>query len=744
MTRVQGSLLWIFALLMATGCFAAGEPGAGAAPESKSATAPALEATDAKATTTEAKMAPTSMEIRLPDGPHPRVFLTPPEADAVRARARERAWAKPIAERILRTADSLVAEPLDIPHAGGAWIHWYVCKDDDAKLRGESPTRHVCPKCGKVYSGHPYDACYVNQRHTYWLEGVETLGRAYILDPKPVYARRVRDILLEYPTFYRDLPLHDVWDKQGTAKSRLYAQTLDEAVIACHIVAGYDAVYDDPCFSAADHKAIETGLLRPMVEVIRANPRAISNWQTWHNAGVCSIGLLLGDKEYVDWSINGANGLLYQIANGSVLASGMWYEESPSYHWYSLEALVYHLEGTKRAGMDFYRLPIGRKLFEAPVRQLLPDFTFAPLHDSDRKSIQSERRYYELAFREYRDPLFAALTTPRDDAWSLFWGADEVPVDKAAVQFPTTNDASEGLAILRDAANETVLMLDYGPGSTGHNHPSKLNIILYAGGDLRLTDGGRLAYGNPMHDKWFTQTIAHNTVVVNGKTQKRTRGVLKAFASTPDFDVIRATCDTAYEGVTLDRTILRRGNVFLDIFQCAAEKDSVFDLPLHVHGAIDGLTSGTAVESPGDDDGYPYLRDIQKLKATLPRFDVRLGDGSRIHVTTGDNSTDYVGTSYATASLTEFDPFFLRRQEGKTALFMTAYEVLESGERAAISCHFTLHDTPCISFRGVRLMAGDITRVELLDNRSLPISAFEIGLDGAKPVPVEPKPTRSE
>jgi hypothetical protein len=732
MTRVQILLLWIFALFTAPGCFAAGEP------------EPTAGASTTKATITEATMSPTSMEIRLPEGAHPRVFLTPSEAEAIRARVRERVWAKPIAEKILRTADALVAAPLDIPHAGGAWIHWYVCRNDDAKLRAESPTRHVCPKCGEVYSGHPYDACYVNQRHTYWLEGVETLGMAYLLDPKPVYARRVRDILMEYPSFYRDLPLHDPWDKQGTAKSRLYAQTLDEAVIACHIVAGYDGVYDDPCFSAKDHEAIETGLLRPMVEVIRANPRAISNWQTWHNAGVCSIGLLLGDREYVDWSINGKNGLLYQLANGSVLASGMWYEESPSYHWYSLEALVYHLESTKRAGMDFYRLPIGRKLFEAPVRQLLPDFTFAPFHDSDRSPIASQRRYYELAYREYRDPLFAALTTPRDDAWSLFWGADDVSVDKAAIQFPTTNDESEGLAILRDAANETVLMLDYGPGSTGHNHPSKLNIVLYAGGDIRFADGGRLAYGNPMHNKWFTQTIAHNTVVVNGKTQNRTRGVLKAFASTPDFDVIRATCDTAYEGVTLDRTILRRGNVFLDIFQCAAETDSVFDLPLHVHGAMEGLGEGTPVESLGGEDGYPYLRDIRKLNALLPQFDIDLGKGSRIHVTTGDNSTDFAGARYATASLTDFDPFLLRRQEGKTALFMTAYEILRPGERAEISFGFTLQDIPSLSFSGLRLLAGDTTRVELLDDLPLPMTAFEIGLDGAKSVPVPPTPTRSE
>ena len=177
--------------------------------------------------TASATAIPTSVPVALPTGSRPSAFLTMAEQDAVRERVKDTAWAQSIAEGLEKSADVLAGKPLDIPRAGGQWSHWYTCAKEGARLRAESPTRHVCGACGEVYSGFPYDQVYITYRHNEWLRGVETLGMAYAVDPKPAYAERVRAILLDYASFYGDLPVQDKDGKQARHGARLFAQTLN-------------------------------------------------------------------------------------------------------------------------------------------------------------------------------------------------------------------------------------------------------------------------------------------------------------------------------------------------------------------------------------------------------------------------------------------------------------------------------------------------------------------------------------
>ncbi|MBN2311696.1 MAG: alginate lyase family protein, partial [Candidatus Hydrogenedentes bacterium] len=575
--------------------------------------------------------AATSVEVRVPDGPHPCVFLTPDELDAMRARAGSLDWAKPIREKTLQAADSLVAATLDIPHEGGQWSHWYSCKKDGGRLKAESPTRHVCTVCGEVYTGWPYDQVYVASRHRHWLGGIESLGLAYALEGKQEYADRAREILLTYASFYETLAKHDVRGNKGRSGGRLLAQTLDEATTLCETCVGYDLLYDAPCFSEADREAIADHLLRPMVSTIREHPAGISNWQSWHNAAVASAGFVLRDAALVDWAINDPeNGFLMQM-DKSVLDNGMWYEGAPSYHWYALSAHLYLLEGAARAGINLYAIPAVHRMFDGPMEQLFPDGTFPAINDSGRSSIQGVRSLYEVAYRRFADPNYAQFLTPRDSVWALLWGVDTVPdTGGRALHLATSNSRAQGLAVLRDKANETAIFFDYSQRHGGHIQPARLGIILYAHGDERLVDPGRLPYGNPMHGGWYRQTLAHNTVVVNQASQGGAPGEFKEFQAESDWALARATCPGAYEGVTLDRTVFLCGGLIVDVFQCAAQAAATFDLPLHWHGELDGLPAGAAVEALGDANGYQYLKDIRRLDGPVPGFDVKTGEDTAI------------------------------------------------------------------------------------------------------------------
>ena len=620
-----------------------------------------------------------AIEVRLPQGPHPCVFLTLNERETARERAAAYGWSRKVRESLLRQADGLVAEEFNIPHAEGQWTHWFSCKDDGAGLKSKSPTEHVCPVCGKVYSGYPYDQVYVSHTHRHWLNGLATLGWAYALEPKPAYAQRARAILLEYASFYQDLKLHDVRNRQGRSKARLFAQTLDEAVILCPICVGYDLMYDAPCFSQADHEKIAGGLLRPMCHTIQQNPAGISNWQSWHNAGVGCAGFLLRDAELVGWAINGDNGFLLQMER-SVRASGMWYEEAPSYHWYALSAHVYLMETAARAGMDLYGVPVVKKMFDAPMRQLFPDLTFPAFNDSTRHSIMGQRRLYEVAYRRFKAPEYVPLLDPRDSPEALFWGAESVPAATEKLVLTSSNAESEGLAILRDAAGEVAVFLDYARGEAGHSHPARLGVILYAHGDERLVDPGRLPYGNPMHREWYTQTIAHNTIVVGEKSQKKAPAELRAFAAGDKFSLVRAMSDEVYEDVLLDRTVCLFDDVVIDIVRCEAAGPQTFDLPLHFRGELSGLPDGTPLEQIADEPGYRVLKDVRRLDEPPAAFDVETGPQQRINVQVFDSSEVFLATGFG-ASMTVSIPMVMRRQRGESAVFVTVFQICSEGEQ---------------------------------------------------------------
>ena len=611
--------------------------------------------------------------------PQGEAFLTPSEVQAARERVASGAPWDAIAHDLLAEADALAAEPLDIPPAGGQWTHWYSCPEDGGHLSANSPVEHVCGVCGKGYTGWPYDDVYITQQHTHWLRGLETLGWAYTLEPKPAYAQRVRDILLEYASFYSDLPLHDKDNGDRKSGARLYAQTLDESVTLCSMMVGYDRVYNNACFSESSHATIAEGLIRPMVATIQRNDSGRSNWQTWHNAGIASAGFVLRDEALVDAATNGKHGLLYQLTEGSVLESGMWYEGAPSYHWYALTAVVYQLEACARAGMDLYGVSHTQNLFDGPMRLVFPDLTYPAINDSNRGSITGARRFYEIAWKRYHDPKYTVFLEPRDSAWALFWGGIPIPEDAPdTLPLGTSNDKSDGLAILRSADGQTALYLDYGPAGSGHVQPAKLGIILYANGDERFVDPGRMPYGNPLHRGWYTTTVAHNTVVVNSHSQKRCAGELVQFEQSSGYDLVRAKTPRAYEGVTLDRTLMMAGNLVIDVVLCASTEEATFDLPLHMRGSNALLPEGAPVAALGKDAGYPHLQDVREIAAEEPAYSLPTGEDTSIAIYALEPSRRLMGKAYG-ASPQELLPFLLRRIEAKDAWFASVYVIGEPG-----------------------------------------------------------------
>ena len=99
-------------------------------------------------------------EIRLVAPKRPCLFLNEEERDRIRELAKDQTTYQHgrVAE-IRRNAESWLEKPMPIPDRGGDGSLTYVCFDDGNLVTYDptKPHEHVCPKCGSVYSGEPYD-----------------------------------------------------------------------------------------------------------------------------------------------------------------------------------------------------------------------------------------------------------------------------------------------------------------------------------------------------------------------------------------------------------------------------------------------------------------------------------------------------------------------------------------------------------------------------------------------------------
>ncbi len=236
------------------------------------------------------------------------------------------------------------------------------------------------------------------------------------------------------------------------------------------------------------------------------------------------------------------------------------------------------------------------------------------------------------------------------DFWSLVNSAPDVP----AGHFSLAEDATIGLVgrhedgctnfpvggftILRaDAADESALAvnLTWGPYGSGHDHPDRLAIAVYGRGRIVAPDAGSWGYDNPMHLTWANQTIAHNTLTVDEVAQypqgasdsiwaserngRRVFGVQRLFHAGERLKATRVTCDTAYEGVLMDRTLCLVGGYLLDVFRVTSAEEHTCDLALH---GVGEMTADLALEPAPEGwlsaRGYAHLADVRRADLAGP------------------------------------------------------------------------------------------------------------------------------
>lgn len=498
---------------------------------------------------------------------------------------------------------------------------------------------------------------YSHERHKENGKIIHDAGLLYQITGDARFLAHAREYLLAYADMYGDLPLHP--ERRNQAPGRLFWQSLNEAVWLVYAIQGYDAIRDD--LDEPARQRIETTLLRPMAEFLSTESpqtfQRIHNHGTWAAAAVGMTGYALDDQALVERALlglelDGSAGFLAQL--DQLFSPDGYYTEGPYYQRYALMPFVLFGQAIENNEPERRIFEHGNGvLLEAILATIQQSYggRFFPINDAIReKGLDTVEVVYGVAAAYSLTGDTGLLSIARQQGATVLTGdglavARDVAAGNAtpfAFDTRLLRDGPDGdqggLAVLRMGEGElaqTLVAKHTGQGM-GHGHFDKLSIILYDGGSEVVTDYGAARFLNvpskdggrylPENDSWARQTIAHNTVVVNGTSHfdgEWQRGqeswpTVTLFDQGEGVNAVSATISDAYPDTTLTRTtfqIARPGGgapLILDVFDVETPQASQIDLPLYFAGQLTDLSVDmqrfTARQEPlGTDNGYQHL-----------------------------------------------------------------------------------------------------------------------------------------
>lgn len=518
-----------------------------------------------------------------------------------------------------------IESPIEIPLSGGGWSHRYNCPEDGTRLECLDRNHHKCSTCGKIWSGSPWDDTAIANEHWNYSINCRDAAVLYGITKDKKWSDWAKKVILFYAEHYKDYPFHDKNWEETKSGGKVQCQTLSEASWIAPLAQGFHILRINGVLSQEEQSFIDHNLFKPAVDVIDGNPMGKSNWQTYHNAAKASIAAATDDRDLLEEVIvDKNNGFMFQMEN-SLGDDGFWYEGAWGYHFYTLDAQIMIVMAALAFDIHLYKNERFQSMFKAPLNCQLPDHTLPPVHDSGEENITNRYHLYEFSSAFFGVGGELVKETERNSLYSLLFGKEfvEKEIEKKKQFFTYTDLKKAGMVFARaigsDKGKEQVIMVDYGDHGGGHGHYDKLNFIYYSGNHPWITDAGMLQYANPMHQGWFRQTVAHNTIVVDGVSQREASGRLIDIKKLEDRLELTAEVDDAYAGVCLRRRMVLTDEFLVDIYDFRCDKDKDVDFLFHTQGYPvhnkEGLLHFSDVEQGfklGESNGYEYLKELKK------------------------------------------------------------------------------------------------------------------------------------
>ncbi|NLB37852.1 MAG: hypothetical protein GX810_01200 [Clostridiales bacterium] len=501
----------------------------------------------------------------------------------------------------------------DTPEQKCGWLHNYVCPKCTGYLHfdADRPDVHECPECHiRVENTREIMEAWVYLKRFQIAERLKDAAVLYRMDGQPEDLAFITRVVDFYAPHYVQFEEYGIYAGRG----RIMGQSLCEAVWSVNVlkallIAGFDG-------KSAQCQRWHHLLFLPIARLVVAQTGMIHNIPLWHAVAAFCAGVFFGDERLVRTTLGGDLGLTQQVTQGFT-RDGIWFENSSGYHYYAMAAATGMCVFARWAGMEETMAEVFRRViaaYTALPRLAFQDGTLTAFNDSSRtegrKGIASQRDLYLEGAR-----LFAGMEGAEDIA-ALIAGHDVegtrgaflfgVPKATGHVKMPASIHLKHNcVGVLR--AGDIEVFVKYGNLSRSHAHPDALQISLPGFSD----DPGVPGYGSPFHRGWYTQTLAHNTFVVDSKSQRpdaRGQGELSDDGNSFDMRVT-----DAYPGVTATRALTAAGNTLTDRMTVTCEEEHTIDWVFHASGEADFTGQMAPATLPEQDNGYNYLADVQKV-----------------------------------------------------------------------------------------------------------------------------------
>ncbi len=475
------------------------------------------------------------------------------------------------------------------------------------------------------------------------------------------YARYLKTIFLKYADLYPSLGVHPE-GKNSSSPGVLFWQSLNDAVWLVYVAQAYDCLYN--YLSPNERARIENQLLRPAAELFTKTRKAtfdrIHNHGTWAVAAVSMTGYAIGDKEMVEKSILGSNkdrktGFLAQI--DQLFSPDGYFVEGPYYQRYSTMPFFLcakAIQNNEPARNIFaYKDSVLKKSVATMLQLTAENGALFPFNDviKGKTWVTAELVYaVDIAFADFgKDPGYLFAAKAQNEVMLSSEGvavAKAIQEGKTPAKFPRKslfisdgpkgNHGGTGILRSEEGRNSLTLAMKYGEYGMEHGHFDKLNCIFYQGDEEVLLDYGSARFINieqkeggrylPENKTWAKQTIAHNTLTVdeksnydaNSKIADSCYAVSRYFdVSDPGIRIMSAMDTTAYRGVKMQRTMALisgkdfRNPFIIDLFRAISDNRHQYDFSYHFDGNIVGTSIKYKPEESlkplGTKNGYQHL-----------------------------------------------------------------------------------------------------------------------------------------
>ncbi len=529
---------------------------------------------------------------------------------------------------------------------------------------------------GSVYRFIGFYGHYGSWRHV--TSALTNLRDAYIYTGDPIYARKAGILLYRAAQFYPDMDWN-YWHKLGfnnsdggSGKGKVYGR-IWETGLARSLMLAYDGVYpglNDPellkYLSAKEGKPVDAAAVRKLIEdniirVVHDGVLAgrISGNEGMHQSTMATAAVVLDEPgtsgKWIDWlfadgDVNRGDptgGNIKRLFDTKIDDDGMGCEASPMYNslWRQLFKVVSEVlqDYPKHRGPKITDFPKYKKMFEAPVRLICIDRYVPNIGDCGKVGCPEltgvNLRDLVYAYSTFKDPIFAQMAEyvarlqsaqthgdildpePENDLEAI----RAVVKEKGPYVPGTDHLPAYGLAILRSGTGEhqRALTLYYGR-NMGHAHKDTLNIGLYGYGLDLMPDIGYPEHATvwPSRYEWTSNTISHNTVVVDRKKQAESfSGTARFVKQGEGISAVEVYADKVYPQASL----YQRTTALVD----ASEKSFYVVDIFRVRG---GKEHHYSIHGPEGEVEAEGLSLVAQAKGTLMGEDVeyaaKLGDGT--------------------------------------------------------------------------------------------------------------------